>query len=84
MHREKQSGNDIAVLDRAMQTVKKDMAADVADGSAKSWVQALPDAVEAHNDRPHSSTYVPPSKVEEIPAAEEAAASTKPASLKDN
>ena len=32
VHREKQSMNNISVLDRAMQTVKKDMAADVADG----------------------------------------------------
>ena len=70
VHREKQSMNDISVLDRGMQTVKKDMAADVADGSAKNWVVALPGAVTAHNDRPHSTTYVPPSKVEETPVAD--------------
>ena len=70
VHREKQSSNDISVLDRAMQTVKKDMAADLADGSKPNWVQALPDAVEAHNDRPHSTTYVAPSKVEETPSAD--------------
>ena len=41
VHREKQSMNDISVLDRSMQTVKKDMAADVADGSKQNWVEAL-------------------------------------------
>ena len=63
VHKEKQSMNDISVLDRAMQTVKKDMAGDVAGGDAANWVQALGPAVKAHNDRPHSTTYVPPSKV---------------------
>jgi hypothetical protein len=70
VHREKQSMNDISVLDRSMQTVKKDMAADVADGRKQNWVEALNPAVEAHNERPHSSTYVAPSKVEETPAAD--------------
>ena len=59
--------NDISVLDRAMQTVKKDMAGTVADGDAASWVQALQPAVEAHNERPHSTTYVAPSAVEKRP-----------------
>ena len=54
-HREKKSMNDISVLDRAMQTLKKDMAADVADGYAANSVQALPGAVEAHNSRPHAA-----------------------------
>ncbi len=65
IHREKQSMNDISVLDRAMQTLKKDMAGDVADGSASNWVEALPEAVEAHNSRPHAAVYGPPEKVEE-------------------
>ena len=53
-----------------MQTAKKDMAGDVAAGDAANWVEALPGAVEAHNERPHSTTYVPPSKVESTPAAD--------------
>ena len=57
--------NDISVLDRAMQTLKRDMAADVADGDATNWVQALSGAVEAHNSRPHAAVYGPPEKVEE-------------------
>jgi len=64
-HREKKSMNDISVLDRAMQTLKKDMAADVADGSAGNWVEALPGAVEAHNSRPHAAVYGPPEKAEQ-------------------
>jgi hypothetical protein len=65
VHREKQSMNDISVLDRAMLSLKQDMAADVADGSASNWVQALPEAVEAHNSRPHAAVFGPPEKVEE-------------------
>ena len=53
-----------------MQTVKKDMAGDVANGDASNWVDALPGAVEAHNSRPHSTTYVAPSAVEETPVAD--------------
>ena len=65
VHREKQSMNDISVLDRAMLSLKKDMSGDVADGSASNWVQALPGAVQAHNSRPHAAVYWPPEKVEE-------------------
>ena len=53
-----------------MQTVKKDMAADIADGDAANWVEALGPAVEAHNERPDSTTYVAPSAVEETPVAD--------------
>ena len=52
VHRAKSGVNDIAVLDRAMQTVKQDSAAAVADGDAKNWVDALPLAISAHNRRP--------------------------------
>ncbi len=55
--REKKSMNDISVLDRAMQTLKRDMAADMANGEAANWVQALPGAVEAHNAE-HMLLYV--------------------------
>jgi hypothetical protein len=62
VHREKQSMNDISVLDRAMLSLKQDMSGDVADGSASNWVQALPGAVQAHNSRPHAAVYGPPRK----------------------
>ena len=58
--------NDISALDRAMQTVKRDMAADVADGDAANWGVAICPAVSAHNSRPHSAVYGPPEEVEEI------------------
>ena len=64
VHRMKQGKNDIAVIDRAMQSVKKDMAGDVANGDASNWVEALPGAVEAHNSRPHSAVFGPPESVE--------------------
>ena len=39
VHRGKKGANDMSVLDRAMQTVKQDSAAAVADGDAKMWVE---------------------------------------------
>ena len=68
VHRAKKGTNDIAVLDRAMQTVKQDSAAAVADGDAKNWVEALPLAIDAHNKRPHSAVFGPPENVESVPA----------------
>ena len=65
VHRSKKGTNDIAVLDRVMQTVKQDSAAAVADGDAKNWVDALPLAISAHNARPHSAVFGPPETVEE-------------------
>ena len=66
VHREKGT-NDISVLDRAMQTVKQDRAAAVADGDARNWVDVLPMAVDAHNNRPHSTVYGTPETIEERP-----------------
>ena len=67
VHRDKKGKNDISVLDRAMQTVKQDSAAAVADGDANNWVEALPMAIDAHNKRPHSAVYGAPENVEVIP-----------------
>ena len=67
VHRENQSTNDIAVIDRAMQTIKTDQAAIVADGDASNWKEALPIAEEAYNKRHHSAVYGAPQDVERIP-----------------
>ena len=67
VHREKKGVNDISIIDRAMQGVKQDQAAIVADGDAQNWVGALPMAVDAHNKRPHSAVFGPPETVEERP-----------------
>ena len=67
VHREKQGTNDIAIVDRQMQSLKQDFAAIVADGDAHNWVEALQPAVGAHNSRPHSAVYGPPETVEERP-----------------
>ena len=68
VHRSKKGTNDIAVLDRAMQSVKQDSAAAIADGDAKNWVDALPLAISAHNARPHSAVFGAPENVESVPA----------------
>ena len=62
--------NGIAVLDRAMQTIKVDISADLADGDHKYWDDALDPVVESYNNRPHSFTIVPPSQVENSETAE--------------
>jgi hypothetical protein len=56
--------NGIAVLDRAMQTLKKDISSDLVDGEHKYWDDALEPVTDAYNNRPHSTTIVPPSEVE--------------------
>ena len=50
-----------------MQTVKQDSATAVADGDAENWVAALPQAIDAHNARPHSAVFGAPETVEERP-----------------
>ena len=67
VHRDKKGKNDISILDRAMQTVKQDSAAAVANGDARNWVDALPIAIQAHNKRPRSDVFGPPETVEEKP-----------------
>jgi hypothetical protein len=56
--------NGIAVLDRATQTVKKDISADLIDGEYQYWDDALEPVVDAYNGRPHGTTTVAPSEVE--------------------
>ena len=68
MHRSKKGTNDISVLDRAMQSTKIDSAAILADGDAKTWVDALPLAISAHNARPHSAVHGAPQTVETNPS----------------
>ena len=68
MHREKQSTNDIAVVDRAMQSLKQDLAAIVADGDSKTCTAALHLGVDAYNARPHSAVFGAPETVSEQPS----------------
>ena len=63
VHRLKQGTNDIAVVDRAMQTLKRDLAAIVARQGGK-WDEALQQAVDAYNERPHEAVFGPPEDVD--------------------
>ncbi|CAE8640671.1 unnamed protein product [Polarella glacialis] len=51
--------NAIAVIDRCIQTLKKDISADIADEGGH-WDQKIEAVTKSYNDRPHSQTIVPP------------------------
>ena len=56
------SKNSIAVIDRTILTVKKDIAADIADEGGY-WNEKLDGATKAFNARPNSYSIVPPDDV---------------------
>ena len=63
IHKLKEGTNDLAVVDRAMQTLKRDMAGIVARDGGR-WDEALQPAVDAYNERPHEAVYGPPEDVD--------------------
>ena len=70
VHREKlpSDRNATAVIDRAIQTLKKDLAGKVArDGGG--WAEHVGEVTEAYNARPHQAVTVAPEDVETKPAA---------------
>ena len=70
VHREKlpSDRNATAVIDRAIQTLKKDLAGKVArDGGG--WAEHVAEVTEAYNARPHQAVTVAPEDVETKPAA---------------
>ena len=70
VHRQKDptDRNATAVVDRAIQTLKKDLAGKVArDGGG--WGDHVDEAAEAYNARPHQAVTVAPEDVETMPAA---------------
>ena len=70
VHRQKDptDRNATAVVDRAIQTLKKDLAGKVArDGGG--WGDHVDEAAEAYNARPHAAVTVAPEDVETMPAA---------------
>jgi hypothetical protein len=62
--KEKKNRNSISVVDRMIQTLKKDISADIADEGGR-WDSKLEDVTKAYNSRPHSHTTVAPNDVEE-------------------
>ena len=68
-HKEKQGTNDIAVVDRLTQTLKRDMAASAARKGG-DWDKALPKVVENYNERDHLAVFGPPETVELQPEQE--------------
>ena len=70
VHRQKDptDRNATAVVDRAIQTLKKDLAGKVArDGGG--WAEHADEVAEAYNARPHQAVTVAPEDVETMPAA---------------
>ena len=64
VHRLKEGINDIGVVDRAMQTLKKDISSIIARKGGR-WDDVLQEAISAYNQRPHEAVYGPPEDVEE-------------------
>ena len=64
VHREKESVNDIAVVDRTMQTLKKDLE-DKAQTTGKGWVHNLKEVTSNYNFRPSSAVHGSPDTVGE-------------------
>ncbi len=61
--------NAIAVIDRGIQTIKKDISADIADGGGR-WDEKIEAVTNSYNDRPHSQTIVAPGEVSENEVAQ--------------
>ena len=70
VHRQKDPSdrNATAVVDRAIQTLKKDLAGMVARRGG-GWGEHVDEAAEAYNARPHQAVTVAPEDVETKPAA---------------
>ncbi len=70
VHRQKDptDRNATAVVDRAIQTLKKDLAGMVARRGG-GWSEHVDEAAEAHNARPHQAVTVAPEDVETMPTA---------------
>ena len=70
VHREKlpSDRNATAVIDRAIQTLKKDLAGKVA-GDGGGWAEHVAEVTEAYNARRHQAVTVAPEDVETKPAA---------------
>ena len=64
VHRVKEGVNDMAVLDRGMQTVKKDLGARIAKRGG-TWDEHLGYVVDAYNEKPNEAVYGAPEDVEE-------------------
>ena len=61
--------NATAVVDRTIQTLKKDLAGEVARRGGK-WGDHVTDATEAYNARPHEAVHAAPEDVETQPATQ--------------
>ena len=70
VHRQKDPSdrNATAVVDRAIQTLKKDLAGMVARRGG-GWREHVDEAAEAYNARPHQAVTVAPEDVETMPTA---------------
>jgi len=68
-HRQKVGANDLSIVDRAMQTVKRDLGA-VAARKGGDWDKNLPGVVQAYNSRDHEAVFGAPEDVELVPEQE--------------
>ena len=68
-HRQKQGAQDLSIVDRAMQSVKRDLGAVVARKGG-DWDKNLPGVIQAYNSRDHEAVFGPPEDVDLVPEQE--------------
>ena len=69
-HRDVRDTNGLAIVDRAIQSIKRDLAAEVGKKRGTKWTDVAQKVVDDHNDKPQSAVYGPPNEVRANPVQE--------------
>jgi hypothetical protein len=62
--------NGLAIVDRGIQTIKRDLAAEVGKKKGVYWGDVAKKVAEDHNDKPQRAVFGPPDSVEKNPVQE--------------
>jgi hypothetical protein len=62
--------NGVAIVDRAIQSIKRDLAAEVGKKRGTKWTDVVQKVVDDHNEKPQSAVFGPPDEVRANPIQE--------------
>jgi len=62
--------NGLAIVDRAIQSIKRDLAAEVGKKRGTKWTDVVQKVVDDHNEKPQSAVFGPPDEVRANPIQE--------------